>query len=152
MSGSRVDVRLGRGPGWLRMINRAGVAYLDRYSLRKQGDSGTNAWRVYLHRFWSGDGACLHNHPWRWSLSIVLRGSYVEEYAELGPLGRGPLRMRRVRWLNFIGPSKLHRIVSLSAPGAVWTLFIGGPLTGKGWGFWHGGKIVRYREGENGPC
>src|SRR5688500_1614193 len=70
----------GRAFGWVRHILRAGnIPYLDRYSLRAQGKSGTNEWRAYLHHFLSPDDEGHHNHPFSWSFSIVLRGSYTEE-------------------------------------------------------------------------
>jgi hypothetical protein len=122
--------------GWVRRILRDGAPYLDRYSLRAQGPSGHNPWRIYLHRFHAPDGPDLHNHPSAWSFSIVLWGSYTEDTLA----GR-----RRVRWFNWVPAQKYHRIVSLyPGPGArsVWTIFICGPLTGRGWGFLRNGRHV----------
>lgn len=128
--------------GWVRHILRDGQPYLDRYSVRAQGPSGHNPWRVYLHQFHAPDGPDLHNHPSHWSFSIVLWGSYSEDTPE---------RRQRVRWFNWVPADKYHRIVSLyPGPGArsVWTLFVCGPLARsadgalKGWGFWRNGRHV----------
>lgn len=149
--------RLPWGLGWVRHILRAGEPYLDRFSLRRQGPSGTNPWRIYLHRFWAPDGPGHHNHPSAWSFSIVLWGSYTEEILEVDrtrldhdachevgpgiwatPFARRVVS-RRVRWFNWITADRYHRIAELhpgpGARGAVWTLFICGPLTGRGWGW-----------------
>ncbi len=148
--------------GWVRHILRDGAAYLDRYTVFKQGPSGTNPWRIYLHRFHAADGPDFHNHPSKWSFSIVLRGSYTEEilekYCTSGPAdgsvetcGCGQQMLtrvvsRRVRWFNYIPADKFHRITRLHPRrpgGCVWSLFICGPLTGRGWGFMRpGGQYV----------
>jgi hypothetical protein len=139
--------------GWVRHMSRpiAGVLtpYMDRYTLRRQRDSGSNPWRLYLHNILAADSCGHHNHPSTWSFSIVLWGSYTEEV--LDPLCmsghhgcRAPrVDTRRVRWWNWIPASKYHRITELHpGPGAkgVWTLFVCGPLTGKGWGFFLPGR------------
>ncbi|MES2384494.1 MAG: hypothetical protein V4593_08090 [Pseudomonadota bacterium] len=146
----------GRAVAHLRRISRsvAGVVlpYLDRYSFRPQGESGTNEWRAYVHHFLAPDDDGHHNHPFAWSLSIVLRGSYTEEVLHIGTKVTWT-ETRRVRWFNWITADKYHRIVSLhparpgAAPGAgVWTLFLAGPLardragTPRGWGFWLPGR------------
>jgi hypothetical protein len=62
----------------------------------------------------------------------------------------GWVETRRVRWWNYIPASKYHEITELH-PGrvpwapwrrcrGVWTLFICGPLTGRGWGFFIPGR------------
>ncbi len=138
-------VRLTRFGGWVRHLFRApNIPYMNRYSLREQGPSGTNPWRVYLHNFLAPDDAGHHNHPSAWSFSIVLWGSYTEEV--LHPCGGRVWRSahsRNVRWFNWVPATKYHRISALHpGPGArgVWTLFVCGPLTGNGWGFWVPGR------------
>lgn len=132
--------------GWfgLRKIYREGRRlYLKRWAIRPQYQSGFNAWRMYLHRFISPDGIGHHNHPWTWSFSIVLWGSYTEEYFD----GPGPhssrefchrVRTRRVRWFNWIPSMRYHRITELH--GTCWTLFFCGPKLPSGWGFWIPGR------------
>jgi hypothetical protein len=144
--------------GWVRHITRpepngTETAYLDRYTARKQNGSGANPWRLYLHNFMAADSVGHHNHPSKWSFSLVLWGSYTEEVLvcfdrdgeECGPCLGWPLyvRTRRVRWWNWIPATKYHRITELHpGPGArgVWTLFVCSGLTGKGWGFWVPGR------------
>jgi hypothetical protein len=131
---------------WLRKIPRESRPYLDRYSLRYQKPKGGGGWRVYLHNLRSHDTE-MHNHPYRWSFSIVLRGSYTETYFDhveykdaLGQtwsLGHTPPSPRRVRWFNWIPASRYHQIAALH--GDVWTLFIAGPK-GKPWGYWVPGR------------
>lgn len=70
----------------------------------------------------------LHDHPWSWALSIVLRGSYDEQRLVDGDT----VVVRRVRWFNLLRGGDYHRITELH--GDVWTLFISGPNI-KSWGF-----------------
>lgn len=143
--------------GWRRDIARETGRYLTRWSLRKQwgdGESEKNGgFRMYLHRFFSADSE-LHNHPWHWSLSIVLWGSYTEEYFDIphdrpqrpvNPLGfryGTPQRTRRVRWFNWIGRERFHQITELHPRFGVGpiTLFFSGPAHGQSWGFWVPGR------------
>lgn len=155
--------------GWVRHITRPCITpglrsgrggqlpYLDRYTIREQGESGTNPWRLYLHNFLARDSVEFHNHPSHWSFSLVLWGSYTEEVfipeeiaismagewmRDVEFVPGGVILCRHVRWFNWIPASKYHRITTLHpGPGArgVWTLFLCGPLTGKGWGFWRAG-------------
>lgn len=126
---------------FVRHITRENNApYLDRYSLRPQTTKTRDrGWRVYLHRFLSGDDDGHHNHPWGWSFSILLRGSYTEEYFDALPdedVSPTP-QTRRVRWFNFISETRYHRITELH--GKVTTLFFCGPAR-KSWGFWMPGR------------
>ncbi|HEY5644800.1 MAG TPA: hypothetical protein VIS76_02565 [Pseudomonadales bacterium] len=92
-----------------------------------------NRWlNVYLHRFQEPDpGRDLHDHPW-WSLSIVLKGRYLERFSvgaethtrTVGGL-TGFLRLRR--------PTTRHAIDWVS-PRGCWTIFITGPKV-REWGF-----------------
>ncbi len=100
---------------------------------------------IYLHRFHLHDlDRAPHNHPWRWSFSIILTGGYDEERlgsAEVSGLcGRSVIRSRRLRPLSFnwLGANSFHRISELH--GEVWTLFVTGPKHGKSWGFWVPGR------------
>lgn len=119
----------------LRVITREdSQLYLKRWALRPQRPTNQDgAWRLFLHRFFCGDGDGHHNHPWRWSFSIVLWGSYEEEYFDMGHSAQ----TRTIRWVNFIPKRRYHRIVKLNGP--VWTLFFTGP-SAPGWGFWMPGR------------
>ena len=86
---------------------------------------------LYLHRFHrSDDDSTLHNHPWRWALSLVLVGGYSEERRV------GDRVVRRNVWplrFNFVRGSDYHR-VDLFGQDA-WTLFLVGPKVSS-WYFW----------------
>ena len=123
--------------GWVREIPRECGRYLTRWSVREQKLTGCGGWRVYLHRFWANDLE-LHDHPWRWSFSLILWGSYTERYADLVDGELTEIRTRRVRWFNWIPATRFHQITELH--GTVWTLFLSGPLHGKSWGFWVPGR------------
>lgn len=87
---------------------------------------------VYLHRFERPDrDRALHNHPWRWAVSLCLRGGYVEERAL--PDGDTELRRLRPGRLNLIRHGAFHRILRLMGP-CNWTLIITGPVVSR-WGF-----------------
>lgn len=144
--------------GWVRHMTRpagaAGtlLAYLDRYTIFRQKDSGANPWRVYLHHFLAPDAEGAHNHPSRYSLSVNISAlwgaSYTEEILELdhkctwhernpkllegypdydfcmgGSCRDWVIRSRKVRLFNWIPATKYHRITEIH-PG----LF--------GWGCW----------------
>lgn len=99
---------------------------------------------VYLHRFHRGDeDKALHNHPWRWALSLVLTGGYSEERR----VGGAFVVQHIVRPLSFnwIGHDDFHRVDLLEAD--CWTLFISGPKVSS-WGFWdrHTGEFIPWRE------
>jgi hypothetical protein len=88
---------------------------------------------VFLHYFVGSDPATeFHDHPWSWSVSIVLCGGYTEERR-----GRYDSTITR-RWLgpgrvNLLLPDIFHR-VELRDRRPAWTLFIHGPKIRK-WGF-----------------
>ena len=88
---------------------------------------------LYIHKFHRGDDDQeLHNHPWRWSLSLMLWGGYVEE--RRGPDDRVTHRTVHPMRLNIIRGNDFHRVALLY--GEAWSLFLAGPRT-QGWGFWN---------------
>lgn len=97
--------------------------------------------RVYLHRIWREDYAReLHNHPWRWSFSLVIQGWYREENRE------GPV-VHRSRWSwRLLRHSSYHRIQQVSPD--CWTLFVAGPKT-HSWGFLMRSGHVDHRDYES---
>lgn len=106
-----------------------GEPYLERYYL-----AGLFGCHAYLHRFVDSDpDRGLHDHPWRWALSLVLSGGYDEVRAldarhdSLRTRFVAPGRLNRLRGGDF------HRVV-LRAGRPAWTLFLHGPRV-KGWGF-----------------
>ncbi len=106
----------------LRVITFEGKPYLERYYL-----GGLFGGRAYIHRFVDSDpgGQGLHDHPWAWSLSLVLAGWYFEHRRS----GLGTIFF----W-NFIAGDKFHRVELPPEEREVWTLFIHGPRR-KPWGF-----------------
>jgi hypothetical protein len=99
---------------------------------------------VYIHRFHQGDDEPeLHNHPWRWAVSLILAGGYIEERRD--PDDR--VRTRKIRpWtINFIRSGDFHRVDLLGED--AWSLFVAGPKF-QGWGFWnrHSGRFWPWRE------
>lgn len=88
---------------------------------------------VYLHRFYRPDREReLHSHPWRWAVSLILTGGYLEERRR----GEHEVVTRRhdPGTLNLIRHGDFHRVETLRSE-QVWTLFIAGPKVST-WGFW----------------
>lgn len=112
-------------PVWQYTINgRDGSPYLTRAMLPR-----FLGVRVMLHHFHRPDeDDCMHNHPWAWALSLVLKGSYVETRM---PLLKAT-RTRVVKFFNLISSHDYHKVDALK--GDVWTLFITGPRV-QDWGF-----------------
>lgn len=112
----------------------AGEPYLERYRL-----GGGFGCAAYLHRFVASDpDRGLHDHPWGWSISVLLAGRY-REIRPIDPhTGRGGERARCAGQVNIIRGGDFHRI--LIEPGRdTWTLFVHGPRV-KGWGFLRNGE------------
>lgn len=100
---------------------------------------------IYLHKFLrDDDDRALHDHPW-WSLSIILRGGYLEH------LPGGRVKHRRPGRFVLRNATAAHRVELLRQhQGAVcwrgrlippysltrpaWTIFITGPRI-REWGF-----------------
>jgi hypothetical protein len=127
----------------VKIIDDHGIPYLERYYLWTV--FGT---RMYLHRFIGSDpDRGLHNHPWRWAISIVLSGFYWEK-THYG--------VKKVRWLNGLVGDTFHRVIlapeyrtirvkspigiaiGLEHTGRLlscWTLFMHRAKRAKSWGF-----------------
>lgn len=80
---------------------------------------------IYLHQFKRSDHDVLHDHPWWFNVSILLRGTYTERTLK----GDKPLTAPAARLR--VGPAP--HSVQLTH-GGVWTLFITGPKY-RVWGF-----------------
>lgn len=122
----------------VKVIKDGDRPYLERYYV---GRAFGLIW--YIHRFLASDpDRGLHDHPWRFAVSVVLKGWYLEE-TRLGT--------RIVRRLNLIGGADFHRVV-LPDERPVWTLFGHSERKHpKGWGFWravatdiNGAPVVEY--------
>lgn len=88
---------------------------------------------VFLHHFVGSDSPTqLHDHPWTWGVSLILRGGYIEERRT-----REAATSTR-RWLgpgriNVLRPGIFHR-VELRDHRPAWTLFVHGRVVRR-WGF-----------------
>lgn len=106
-----------------RIISDGEQPYLERYFLFRA--LGVTA---YLHRFVGSDpDRGLHDHPWPWAFSVVLRGRYLEQRRSGD---------RLVRRFNLLGGDTFHRVVMLPGSPSVWTLFVHSNARAKPWGFW----------------
>lgn len=140
-----------------RVIDRSGKKpYIVRYYLiggdKETGRSSTETrWysrffsELFLQHFKRSDDTWqLHNHPWRWAGSIILRRGYLEERRSDKTAGGAKgdhvtyafhsVYLRAVRWYNFLRHDTFHR-VELDR-GEAWTLFLAGPKV-QDWGFWN---------------
>lgn len=117
--------------------------YLQRYYIKRHHKK-RGRWLpdvgYYVHCFLANDEQILHNHPFKWSVSLILSSGYIEyrligsrKDAENNP---GPVRCRRRVLkpfrLNLIRANDFHRIDLRQ--GRAWTLFIAGPVV-QSWGF-----------------
>jgi hypothetical protein len=86
-----------------------------------------NPWcGVYLHKFLrDDDDGALHDHPWP-SLSLVVKGAYIEQTNEGRRLYRAGSLIRR-------SATYTHRVELVDGK-PCWTLFITGPRC-REWGF-----------------
>lgn len=123
------------GAPW-RVIARAGVPYLTRFHLADVPQPWGFPFRLYLHKFHrSDDDVELHNHPWKWAVSLVLAGGYREERREVDVDGSYHVVERDVMPgnLNWIFHDTFHRVDLYERD--AWTLFLVGPRI-QDWGFW----------------
>jgi hypothetical protein len=103
--------------------------YLTRYYLFGKDYEWGN---IFLHHFHDSDkGDELHNHPWSWSLGLILTGGYSEERRT--PDGYVYRRDYEAGCLNLISDRDFHRVDLLEKD--AWTLFLAGRRTQE-WGFW----------------
>lgn len=129
-------------PGRYRIIGDNGNPYLGRFYIKHTGVLPG----LYLHHFYRSDSDReLHNHPWKFSRSIVLVGGYYEErYESATPISEPgyityhpkDVRMfnRQAPGYNKISNTTFHRVVLKDLKNGAWTLFIPGPEV-KDWGF-----------------
>lgn len=113
-----------------------GKPYLTRYYLI--GDGSGRRFELYLHFIQLKDPyRWLHNHPWRWFLSVVLRGHYTQQV--LRPSSNVGRKNVHVRYMNlFRGKNRYHAISNVPEKG-VWTLVLVPPKSrgSTRWGYWN---------------
>lgn len=134
------------GWAWHRTLRReTGEVYMDRWQFCR-----TRLLSVYINRINLPDADELpHNHPWRASWSLKLRGSYTEEIHE--PIVMASNGIWLTRRMSFRTPPRLnriplvHRIVELRGGRPCWTLFIGWRAD-RPWGFLQdNGRVIPWR-------
>lgn len=109
-----------------RLIKVKGQPYLERYYL-----FSLFGITFYLHRFLNGDGdEYLHDHPFKFSGSLVLAGFYHERSVRWLDMSDEKFRHLKPGKVNLIGPHKFHQIL-FSEPDT-WTLF------------WHAKRVKRW--------
>lgn len=106
----------------------------------------------FIHKFLdSDDDRGLHDHPWNWSVSVILVGSYIEHF--LTKWNEIMFRTRDRFKPKLIKGNDFHRVElqrdEQERNKPVWTLFIHGTRT-KTWGFMinperNDGMVVSYR-------
>lgn len=101
-----------------------GSSPFDEFGAPKPNAPVRNCPSVVVHRIHRSDSAeFLHNHPWRWALSVVLVGGY-REYRVRGDGVAVECRDRRRFTINFIRAGQFHRIELIDAE--TWTFVIRG--------------------------
>jgi hypothetical protein len=115
-------------PNRHKIIVNDGEEYLLRFYIKHNGVLPG----LYLHKFFRGDkDRNLHNHPWRWSFSLILTGGYDEERLKGNTIltrRMGPGR------INLLAGDTFHRISLVDEGYGAWTMFCSGEKV-KGWGF-----------------
>jgi hypothetical protein len=97
---------------------------------------------VYLHHIHQPDSdRDPHDHPWTF-LSVILRGSYVEQVWPLAGHAGYTLAHHRRFSAHRMGRASAHKIMSVS-PSLV-TLIVTGPRR-REWGFWQGSEFVPWQ-------
>ena len=120
-----------------------GQPYLERYHLLSLPFNV----QIYLHRFVASDpGKCLHNHPWKSALSLLISGQYIEtrlrKTANDMPFFK---RIMRAGHINWIDGSVYHRI-DLAPNTQAWSLFIHSKKQ-ESWGFiQHENNALAYQD------
>lgn len=119
-----------------------GVPYMRRYYLR--GTPGGDGPSVRLQHILRADpDRGLHDHPWLWAYSRILRGGYTEVrqacyWPRYWDEARGLRRTRdlgpgdRNTLLGGQHYADYHRIMAVR-PGGAWTLFRTSERHGRGW-------------------
>lgn len=120
-----------------------GDLYMRRFYLRGEPNGSGPSLRLQ-HIVRADKDRTLHNHPWDYAESRILRGWYREKrqacyWPRTTTEQRGPetLHRRAPGTRNVLRSDyfyeDIHRIVAVS-PGGVWTLFRTSARHGRGWG------------------
>jgi hypothetical protein len=116
------------------IIRYDGDLYLTRYKFLgfMPNKKSWLPFSLYLHQFHRPDAdEAPHNHPWKWSCSLILVGGYWEYRISANTPARtkwkGPFT------LNWI-PHGVYHMVTKMRFRKTWTLFLAGPRVSD-WGF-----------------
>ena len=119
-------------------ISKDGNKYLTRYYLFGKDMVFGNIFVHHFHRsdldLGSDGQGLLHNHPFRWSFSIVISGGYREERRQ--PDGAVKTKLVKTGYLNFISHKVYHRVDLLDEENGAWTIFFTGSRKNNTWEFW----------------
>jgi hypothetical protein len=121
---------------WYLIGNRPDID--DKLAGQAKDDASPRRFSLFLHRFHrSDDDGALHNHPWAWSVSLILAGGYWEERRVGDRVVRRLVKPWRINW---IGGDTFHRVDLLE--GDAWSLFLVGPKVST-WYFWDRYRLQR---------
>ncbi len=118
---------------------RKEVRYLTRKYLLPQRKHGAKRPGVFLHRFWKSDqDRYPHNHPWKFSFSIILFGGYTEH--RYNPNNRKwTQRKLKPGSINIIRDTDFHYVTLTDEDKGCWSLFFAfghkESKAGEEWGF-----------------
>jgi hypothetical protein len=88
-------------------------------------------YKIYIHKFLRSDmDRELHNHPWSFGLSLILKGGYIEERLVLGTPVTSHVYLPG-DW-NWISPECFHRVDLIT--NEAWSIILVGPRV-REWGF-----------------
>lgn len=117
-----------------RIIALEDQPYLERYYLCTY-----NGRRYYIHRFLASDPERgLHDHPWAYSKSLILAGSYIEirlTDKDITHSIKTATRLLNPFSTNIIAGDDFHRVVLPEGGKEVWSLFSHTVEADKDWGF-----------------
>jgi len=82
----------------------------------------------------TGGFGLLHNHPFNWSVSFVLKGGYKEERRAAD--GTVYTKIVKPFSFNWITKDVFHRVDLLDENEGCWSIFLTGSRRGNTWGFW----------------
>ena len=111
--------------------------YLTRYYL--WGNGSGNGLEVYLHILHQEDeGRWCHNHPWKWFLSIILKGQYTQEVIRPFSSDKGR-KDQKLRFFNLFRNADSYHTITQVSPGGTWTLVVVPKKTASSqpWGYWN---------------
>ncbi len=125
-------------------IPRDDGPYLDRYYIYPPLEQKNVPWRSFIHNIRASDpDDALHNHPWDWAWSLILKGSYIEERLVAMDIGGGLITTYKrftPGMINRLRSNTFHRLTIADDASDVWTLFVHGRRVARSseegdWGF-----------------